>query len=59
MNPVIIIICVVVVSFVVFLLTYYGEVRVIKKEEMVKNSYVDDPSILFSTDEDDNDIEII
>ena len=59
MNPIIIIICVFVISFVIFFLAYYGEIRTIKKEEEIKKSYVDDPSILFSSDEDDNDIEII
>ncbi len=46
MNPVIFIICILVVSFVVFFIVYTDEKKSKKKDKMTKD-LVDDPSILF------------
>lgn len=59
MNPMIILICILVVSFVTFLIAYSGEKRQIQLDKKKKNSYTDDPSILFDEYSQDEDIEII
>ena len=64
MQPIIIIICLLVLSFVVFFVTYREEKKVSKQESAQKIKLVDDPQILFSGEsksdkQDESDIEII
>ena len=59
MNPIIILICILVVSFVTFFIAYTEEKRQVQIDKKNKKSYTDDPSILFDEDSQDEDIEII
>lgn len=59
MNPMIILICILVVSFVTFFIAYTEEKRQVQIDKKNKKSYTDDPSILFDEDSQDEDIEII
>ena len=61
MNPVIFIICILVVSFVVFFIVYTDEKKSKKKDKMTKD-LVDDPQVLFdeiSHEKKNDDVEII
>ncbi|MCI6108389.1 MAG: hypothetical protein SOU84_06190 [Candidatus Faecimonas sp.] len=63
MNPVIIVVCLLVVAFVAFFIAYSEEKRSAKKDNNQVQSFVDDPSVLFEADskskKEDEDIEII
>lgn len=59
MNPIILLICILVVSFVTFFIAYSEEKRQIQLDKEKKKSYTDDPSILFDEYSQDEDIEII
>lgn len=64
MQPIVVIICLLVLSFVVSFVTYRGEKKVSKQESAQKKKLVDDPQILFSEEsksdkQDESDIEII
>ena len=63
MNPVIIVVCLLVVACVAFFIAYSEEKRSAKKDNSRVQSFVDDPSVLFEADskskKEDEDIEII
>ncbi len=59
MNPMIILICILVVSFVTFLIAYSEEKKQVQIDKKNKKSYTDNPSVLFDEDSQDEDIEII
>lgn len=62
MNPVIIIICLLVVAFVAFLVAYSEEKKNVKKDVGQIKDLVDDPKVLFddsSNEDKKDDIEII
>ena len=64
MQPIVVIICLLVLSFVVSFVTYREEKKVSKQGSAQKKKLVDDPQILFSEEsksdkQDESDIEII
>ncbi len=62
MNPVIIIICLLVIAFVAFLVAYSEEKKSVEKDALQIKDLVDDPKVLFddlSEKEKDDNIEII
>lgn len=63
MNPIIVVVCLLVVAFVAFFIAYSEEKRSAKKDNSQIKDFVDDPSILFEDDleqkKKDEDIEII
>ncbi len=64
MQPIVVIICLLVLSFVVSFVTYREEKKVSKQESSQKEKLVDDPQILFSQESksdkgEESDIEII
>lgn len=59
MNPIIIFICILVVSFVTFFIAYSEEKKQVQVDKNNKKSYTDNPAILFDEDSQDDDIEII
>lgn len=59
MNPMIIFIFILIVSFVSFFIAYSEEKKQTFADKKIKESYVDDPAILFDDNLQDDDIEII
>lgn len=59
MNPIIVFICILTVSFVTFFIAYSEEKKQVQIDKKSKKSYTDDPTILFDEDSQNDDIEII